>query len=75
MENWYGVFAPAGLAPSVRATLEKAMLEALASPTVKERFAAGGLQGARDSEGFKARLASDIAYWGPEVKRLGINAE
>jgi tripartite-type tricarboxylate transporter receptor subunit TctC len=75
MENWYGVLAPAGLAPSVRATLEKAILEALASPTVKERLAAGGLQGARDSEGFKTRLASDVAYWGPEVKRLAISAE
>jgi len=75
MENWYGVLAPAGLAPSMRATLEKAILEVLASPTVKERFAAGGLQGARDSEGFRARLASDVAYWGPEVKRLAISAE
>jgi tripartite-type tricarboxylate transporter receptor subunit TctC len=75
MENWYGVLAPAGLAPAMRATLEKAILEALASPTARERFAAGGLQGARDSEGFRARLASDVAYWGPEVKRLGITAE
>lgn len=75
MENWYGVLGPAGLTPSVRAMLEKAVLEVLASPIVKERFAAGGLQGARDSEGFKARLASDVAYWGPEVKRLGISAE
>jgi tripartite-type tricarboxylate transporter receptor subunit TctC len=75
MENWYGVLAPAGLAPAMRATLEKAILEVLASPTAKERLAAGGLQGARDSEGFRARLASDVAYWGPEVKRLGITAE
>jgi len=75
MENWYGVLGPAGLTPSVRATLEKAILEVLASPTVKERFAAGGLQGARDSDGFRERLASDVAHWGPEVKRLGINAE
>jgi len=75
MENWYGVLAPAGLAPLVQAALEKAILEVLASPAVKERFAAGGLQGERDSEGFKARLASDVAYWGPEVKRLAISAE
>jgi tripartite-type tricarboxylate transporter receptor subunit TctC len=75
MENWYGVLAPAGLAPAMRATLEKAMLEVLASPTVRERFAAGGLQGERDSEGFRARLASDVTYWGPEVKGLGISAE
>ena len=75
MENWYGVLAPAGLAPLVQAALEKAILEVLASPAVKERFAAGGLQGERDSEGFKARLASDVAYWGPEVKRLAISTE
>jgi tripartite-type tricarboxylate transporter receptor subunit TctC len=75
MENWYGVLAPAGVAPAMRAALEKAMLEVLASPIVRERFAAGGLQGARDSEGFRVRLASDVAYWGPEVKRLGISAE
>ena len=75
MENWYGVLGPIGLTPSVRTTLEKAILEVLASPAVKERFAAGGLQGARDSEGFKARLASDVAYWRPAVKKLGISAE
>jgi len=75
MENWYGVLAPAGLAPSVQATLEKAILDVLASPDVTERFAAGGLQGTRDSEGFRVRLASDVAYWGPAVKKLGINAE
>jgi tripartite-type tricarboxylate transporter receptor subunit TctC len=75
MENWYGVLAPAGLAPATRTALEKAMLEVMASPTVTERFAAGGLQGARDGEGFRVRLASDVAYWGPEVKRLGISAE
>jgi len=75
MENWYGVLAPAGLAPPLRAGLEKAILDVLASPDVKERLAAGGLQGTRGSEGFKARLASDVAYWGPAVKKLGISAE
>jgi tripartite-type tricarboxylate transporter receptor subunit TctC len=75
MENWYGVLGPAGMAPALRATLEKALVDVLATATVKERFAAGGLQGARDSEGFRLRLASDVAYWGPEVKRLGISAE
>jgi len=75
MENWYGVLGPAGLAPSVQATLEKAILEVLASPAIKERFAEGGLQGARDSNGLKARPASDVAYWGTAVKKLGISAE
>jgi tripartite-type tricarboxylate transporter receptor subunit TctC len=75
MENWYGILAPAGLAPSMQATLEKAILDVLASPDVMERFAAGGLQGARDSAGFRVRLANDVAYWGPAVKKLGISPE
>jgi tripartite-type tricarboxylate transporter receptor subunit TctC len=41
MENWYGVLAPAGLAPSMQTMLEKAILDVLASPDVTERFAAG----------------------------------
>src|SRR5260221_2426445 len=56
MENWYGVLGPAGLTPSVRATLEKAILEVLASPDVTERFAAGGLQGAHGNHGFMLAL-------------------
>jgi tripartite-type tricarboxylate transporter receptor subunit TctC len=75
MENWYGMLAPAGLAPSLRADLEKALLDVIAAPVVKERFDAGGLSAPIDGAGFAARLASDIAYWGPAVKKLGINAE
>jgi tripartite-type tricarboxylate transporter receptor subunit TctC len=75
MENWYGVLAPAGMAAPQRATIEKALLDVLAIPTVKERLAAGGLQGGSDGEAFAARLATDVAYWGPTVKKLGITAE
>ena len=75
MENWYGILAPAGLPPALRTTLETAILDVLASPAIKERLAAGGLQGTRDGEGLRERLASDVALWGPELKRLGITAE
>ena len=46
MENWYGVFAPAGLPAPLRARLEKALLDVIAAPVVKERFDAGGLSAA-----------------------------
>jgi tripartite-type tricarboxylate transporter receptor subunit TctC len=75
MENWYGVFAPAGLPASLRANLEKALLDVIAAPVIKERFDAGGLSAPMDGAGFAARLAADVAYWGPAVKKLGINAE
>jgi tripartite-type tricarboxylate transporter receptor subunit TctC len=75
MENWYGVLAPAGLPAALRASLEKALLDAIAGAVVKARFDAGGLSAAMDGAGFAARLAADVAYWGPVVKKLGINAE
>ena len=75
MQNWYGMLAPAGLAADTRAALEKAMVEAMQSPTVAQRMSEGGLRGMADSKGFAERLARDYAYWGPQIKKLGITAE
>jgi tripartite-type tricarboxylate transporter receptor subunit TctC len=75
MENWYGILAPAGLAPALRTTLETAILDVMTIPAIKAKLAAGGLQGTRGAEGFRERLARDVAFWGPELKRLGIGTE
>jgi tripartite-type tricarboxylate transporter receptor subunit TctC len=75
MENWYGLFAPAGVPPDVQAALERAVLDVLSSPAVKERLAAGGLFGTQNRAGFKSRLERDFASWGPAIKRLGIVGE
>jgi tripartite-type tricarboxylate transporter receptor subunit TctC len=75
MENWYGLLAPTGLPAPLRANLEKALLDAIAAQAVKERFDAGGLSAPMGGGRFAARLGADIAYWGPAVKKLGINAE
>ena len=45
MENWYGVFLPAGTPAAVRDKLEKALFEVVAQPDVKERFATQGMHG------------------------------
>jgi tripartite-type tricarboxylate transporter receptor subunit TctC len=75
MDNWYGILAPAGLPADVAATLEKDILAALANPVAKERLAAGGLIGTTGREGFRSRLARDFAYWGPQLKKLGITLQ
>ena len=75
MENWYGVFAPAGLPADIHAATEKAILDALKAPAVVERLKAGGLHGTLDSAAFKARVVRDIAYWGPAIKQMGIKGE
>jgi tripartite-type tricarboxylate transporter receptor subunit TctC len=75
MGNWYGMLAPAGTPADMQARLDKAMAEAIKSPLVSQRLAAGGVRGALDAKGFGERLAKDVAYWGPELKKLGINGE
>jgi tripartite-type tricarboxylate transporter receptor subunit TctC len=75
MGNWYGMLAPAGLSPDMRAALDKAMLETMKSPLVSQRMAEGGLTGMAGSQGFGERLARDAAFWGPQIKTLGITAE
>ena len=66
---------PASMPAEAKDALEKAMLEAMKSPLVSARLAAGGVTGALDSEGFADKLAMDVAFWGPQIKKLGITAE
>jgi tripartite-type tricarboxylate transporter receptor subunit TctC len=75
MENWYGLFAPAGIAPALQATLEKAVLEIVKVPGVAQRLAAGGIRGTLNGRAFKTRIERELDYWGPEIKKLGITAE
>jgi tripartite-type tricarboxylate transporter receptor subunit TctC len=75
MGNWYGMLAPAGTPADAHAALEKAMLEAMQSPAIAARLAAGGLRGMTDSKGFRARIENDVAHWGPRLKELGISGE
>jgi tripartite-type tricarboxylate transporter receptor subunit TctC len=69
------MLAPAGTPAAVQASLEKAMLEAMKSPKVSQRLAAGGVGGATDGKVFRERLEREMAFWGPELKKLGIAAE
>jgi tripartite-type tricarboxylate transporter receptor subunit TctC len=75
MENWYGVFLPAGTPPETREKLEKALSAVVALPSIKERFAANGMHGTLGSKPFEAQLAKEFAYWPEMIKKLGITAE
>ena len=75
MENWYGVFLPAGASPGVQGKLEKALFAVIAEPSVKERFASNGMHGTLGSDAFKARLTKEFAYWADTIQKLGIKAE
>ena len=75
MSNWYGMLAPTGLPADSQAKLEKAMLETMQSPAVSQRLAAGGVTGATGAKGFGERLVREAAFWGAELKKLGISEQ
>jgi tripartite-type tricarboxylate transporter receptor subunit TctC len=75
MENWYGVFLPAGAPPETREKLEKALISVVEMPSIKERFLANGMHGTLGSKAFEVQLTKEFAYWPDMIKKLGITAE
>jgi tripartite-type tricarboxylate transporter receptor subunit TctC len=75
MENWYGVFLPAGTPKDARDKLEQALFTVITTPAVKERFAQDGTHGALNHEAFAAMLAKQFAEWPERIKTLGITSE
>ena len=75
MENWYGALVPAATPPDVVAKLEAAVMDAVKNPEVWARISANGVYGPQDAKAFRAQIEKDVAYWAPEIKKLGISAE
>jgi len=75
MENWYGALVPAATPPDVVAKLESAIMDALKTPAVWGKISANGVYAPQDAKTFRAQIEKDIAYWGAEIKKLGITAE
>jgi tripartite-type tricarboxylate transporter receptor subunit TctC len=72
MENWYGVLAPAGIAPDAAKRLEAAALAAIKLSRMQQAMKDGETSGTLDAKDFKARIEHDVAFWGPMIKKLGI---
>jgi tripartite-type tricarboxylate transporter receptor subunit TctC len=75
MENWYGALVPAATPPDVVAKLEAAVMAAVHDPRVWAKISANGVYGPQDAKTFKAQIEKDVAYWGAEIKKLGIHAD
>jgi len=75
MENWYGALVPAATPPEVVAKLEAAFMAAVKNPAVWDKIAVNGVRNPQDAKTFKAQIEKDVAYWGAEIKKLGITAE
>jgi tripartite-type tricarboxylate transporter receptor subunit TctC len=79
MSGWFGFFAPKGTPKDIVAKLNGAMVQALADPAVRGRFADLGLDVAsreqQTPEGLAAFHKAEIEKWWPIIKAANIKAE
>ena len=79
MSGWFGFFAPKGTPKDIVGKLSGAIVQALADPTVRGRFAALGLDVAsreqQTPEGLAAFHNAEIEKWWPIIKAANIKAE
>jgi tripartite-type tricarboxylate transporter receptor subunit TctC len=77
--GWFGFFAPKGTPKEVVAKLNSAMVQALADPTIKAKFAEMGLDMAtreqQSPEGLAAFHKAEVEKWYPIIRAAGIKAE
>ena len=70
--TWNGIVAPAGLPKAIVAKLNAEINRALASPTLKQRFAALGADPVGGTaEQFGKLIRSEYAKWGEVIRRSG----
>ncbi len=76
IRGWAGLWAPAGLAPSIAARLSKEANEALRSPEVQERLAQQGFIGKGSTPADLAAVTRvQLGQWGAAVKAAGIEPD
>lgn len=79
MSGWFGFFAPKNTPKDVIAKLNSAMVEALADPAIKARFADLGLDIAsreqQTPEGLAAFNKAEIEKWWPIIKAANIKSQ
>jgi tripartite-type tricarboxylate transporter receptor subunit TctC len=73
---WFGVVAPAGLAPSIARTLNQKLIEALRSPEIRQRLSAQAFElWTSTPEEFARVIRTDHEKWGRIVKASGARVD
>jgi len=77
--GWFGLFGPKGMPKEVVARLNGAMVQALADPAIKTRFADLGLDMSsreqQSPEGLAAFHKAEAEKWWPIIRAAGIKVE
>lgn len=74
--TWYGVIAPAGVPRPIAARLNTEIVQALASPEVRDRLIFQGIDPVGNTpEQFAAYIRSEIVKWAKVIKATGVKPE
>jgi tripartite-type tricarboxylate transporter receptor subunit TctC len=74
--GWFAMYAPAKTPAAQVEEINRALNKALASPEVRERFAALGLEpGGGTPADLQKTMADDTRRWGPIVRKSGFKAD
>lgn len=75
-QGWFAMYAPAKTPAAQVDEINRALNKALASPEVRERFAALGLEaGGGSAADLQKTMADDTRRWGPVVRKSGFKAD
>lgn len=76
---WHGLYAPKGTPQPVLDILVKALQQALKDPNLEQRFASLGTAPVELSratpQALRVHLHSEVARWGPMIKKAGVQAD
>ena len=76
IDNFTGLVGPAGMPADAVAKVHAAAVKALATATVRERFASLGVQPVGNTpEQWAAEIRADLARWSKVIKAAGIKVE
>lgn len=75
-QGWFAMYAPARTPAAQVDEINRALNKALASPEVRERFAALGLEaGGGSAADLHKTMGDDTRRWGPVVRKSGFKAD
>jgi tripartite-type tricarboxylate transporter receptor subunit TctC len=76
VNNWYGIFLPAGTPKDIVTRLNADVVKALAAPDVKKRLLEAGIVATSSSpEGFTTYVKAEAAKWAKVIKDANISVE
>src|SRR5688572_24395861 len=76
INNWFGIFGPAGMPADIQASLSKLFIDAIGDPSNRDPLGKQGLSAlGQDPAAFKAYIAKDRERWAKVVKAGNIKAE